>query len=56
MFTHWDASQTQQELEEEDEFGIGLGISLNNFERAKHHVYELPPKLLDIDFNDPNFL
>jgi hypothetical protein len=56
MFTHWDALQTQQVLEEEDEFGISPGISRDDFERAEHHVYELPPKPLDINFDNPNFL
>jgi hypothetical protein len=52
----WNASQSQREVEEEDEFGIGPGISLDDFKSAEGHSYDLPPKPPVIDFGDPNFL
>jgi hypothetical protein len=54
--TFWDASQPQREFEEEDEFGIGPGISLDDFNDAESHLYDLPPKPPVIDFRDSNFL
>jgi hypothetical protein len=52
----WDATQPEQDSEEEDEFGIGPGISLGDFESAERHLYDLPPKQPEMDLDDPDFL
>jgi hypothetical protein len=54
--TDWIASQPELDTEEEDEFGIGLGIGLDEFKDAERHLYELPPKPPAMNFDDPDFL
>jgi hypothetical protein len=52
----WMVSQPEPDTEEEDEFSIGLSISLNKFKGAERHLYNLLLKLLVINFNNLDFL
>jgi hypothetical protein len=52
----WMMSQPEPHTEEEDEFSIGPGISLNEFEGAECHLYDLPPKPPVMNFDNPDFL
>jgi hypothetical protein len=52
----WDASQPQPDTEEEDECGIGPGIGLDDFVGAEKHLYDLPPKPPEMNFDNPDFL